>query len=194
MAGHTHVVAIGASLGGLAACRRLLWAMPPDFPAPLLLAQHRLAEAEPLLAELLRREGGLRVVEPDDKAPLEAGTVYVAPSNYHMMVERSGDRIALSTEGAVRYARPSIDVLFESVAVSHAHRAIGVVLTGASDDGARGAQAIKRGGGRVIVQTPAQAESAVAPQAALRRIEPDAVIDVEEIAGVLCRWLLPRPA
>jgi two-component system chemotaxis response regulator CheB len=194
MAGHTYVVAIGASLGGLAACRRLLWGLPPDFPAPLLLAQHRLAEAEPLLAELLRREGGLKVEEPDDKAPLEPGTVYVAPSNYHMMVERSGDRIALSTEGAVRYARPSIDVLFESVAVSHSHRAIGVVLTGASDDGARGAQAIKRSGGRVIVQTPAQAESSVAPQAALRRIEPDAVLNVEEIAGVLCRWLLPRPA
>jgi two-component system, chemotaxis family, protein-glutamate methylesterase/glutaminase len=190
----TAVVAIGASLGGLAACRHVLWGLPRGFPAAVLLAQHRLAEAEPLLAGLLSREDGLPVVEPDDKARLEPGTVYVAPSNYHMMLERSGDHIALSTEGAVRHARPSIDVLFESIAISHGPRAIGVVLTGASDDGARGAQAIKRCGGRVIVQSPDQAESRVAPAAALHRLLPDAVLKVEEIAGVLCSWLLPSKA
>jgi two-component system chemotaxis response regulator CheB len=165
--------------------------LPRGFPAAVLLAQHRLAEAEAILAGLLSRDDGLPVMEPDDKAPLEPGIVYVAPSNYHMMVERSGDRIALSTDAAVRHARPSIDVLFESVALSHGERAIGVVLTGASDDGARGALAIKRSGGRVIVQSPAQAESRVAPDATLGRLAPDAVLDVEDIAGTLCRWLLP---
>jgi two-component system chemotaxis response regulator CheB len=157
----------------------------------VLIAQHRLAEAEPLLAGLLSRADGLTVIEPDDKAPLLPGIVYVAPGNYHMLVERSGDCIALSTEPAVRFARPSIDVLFESVASSFGSRAIGVVLTGASDDGARGAQAIKRAGGRVIVQSPDQAESRVAPAAALARVKADAVLDIEEIAGMLCAWLLP---
>ena len=184
------VVAIGASLGGLHACRRLLWALPRAFPAPILLAQHRLAEAEPLLAGLLSREDGLPVVEPDDKALLVPGTVYVAPGNYHMLVEQGGRSIALSTDAAVRFARPSIDVLFESLAYSLGREAVGVVLTGASDDGARGAEAIKRMGGRVLVQTPESAESAVAPSASLARFRPDAVLEVDAMPEVLCRWLM----
>jgi two-component system, chemotaxis family, protein-glutamate methylesterase/glutaminase len=184
------VVAIGASLGGLQACRQLLWALPRSFPAPILLAQHRLAEAEPLLAGLLSREGGLPVVEPDDKAQLAAGTVYVAPGNYHMLVEQGGRNIALSTDPAVRFARPSIDVLFESLAYSLGRDAIGIVLTGASDDGARGAEAIKRAGGRVLVQTPESAESPVAPSASLARIRPDAVLEVDAMPGLLCSWLM----
>lgn len=184
------VVAIGASLGGLAACRQVLWALPKTFPAAVLIAQHRLADGEALLAGLLAKMDGLTVIEPDDKAQLSTGTVYVAPGNYHMMVERNGGSIALSTEPAVRFARPSIDVLFESVAASFGPRAVAVVLTGASDDGARGAEAVKRAGGRVIVQTPAQAESRVAPDATLSRITPDAVLNVEQIAGLLCAWLL----
>jgi two-component system chemotaxis response regulator CheB len=185
------VIGIGASLGGLNACRRLLWALPRSFPAPILLAQHRLAEGEPILAGLLTREDGLPVVEPDDKAPLAPGVVYVAPGNYHMLVELGGRSIALSTDAAVRFARPSIDVLFESLAHGVGRDAIGIVLTGASDDGARGAEAIKRAGGRVLVQTPESAESAVAPNAALARFRPDAVLDVDEMPGLLCSWLIP---
>jgi two-component system chemotaxis response regulator CheB len=184
------VIGIGASLGGLNACRRLLWALPPSFPAPILLAQHRLADSEPLLVGLLRREQGLSVLEPDDKMPLMPGTVYVAPSNYHMLVEHGGRTVALSTDSAVRFARPSIDVLFESLAHSVGRDAIAIVLTGASDDGARGAEAIKRAGGRVLVQTPATAESSVAPNASLARFTPDAVLNVEAMPDVLCSWLM----
>ncbi|HET9953847.1 MAG TPA: chemotaxis protein CheB [Polyangiaceae bacterium] len=183
------IVGIGASLGGLTACRQVLWDLPSNFPAPILIVQHRLAEAEPLLAGLLGKEDGLRVVEPDDKALLSPGTVYVAPSNYHMLVEQGGTSIALSTEGVVRYARPSIDVLFESMAATFGRGAVAVVLTGSSDDGARGAQAVKRAGGRVIVQTPTQAESRIAPAAAIARMKPDAVVDVEAIAPLLRSWL-----
>lgn len=185
------VIGIGASLGGLSACRRLLWPLPRTFPAPLLLAQHRLAEGEPLLAGLLSREDGLSVLEPDDKTALELGTVYVAPSNYHMLVEHGGRSIALSTDSAVRFARPSIDVLFESLSQAVGRDAIAIVLTGASDDGARGAEAIKRAGGRVIVQTPESAESSVAPCATLARITPDAVLDVDAMPSLLCAWLMP---
>jgi two-component system chemotaxis response regulator CheB len=184
------LIGIGASLGGLNACRRLLWALPRTFPAPILLAQHRLAESEPLLAGLLSREGGLTVIEPDDKAAILPGTVYVAPSNYHMLVEHGGRSIALSTDGAVRFARPSIDVLFDSLAYSVGREAIAIVLTGASDDGARGAEAIKRVGGRVLVQTPESAESSVAPNASLARFKPDAVLDVDAMPELLCAWLM----
>lgn len=192
MQASTTIVAIGASLGGLMACRRVLWALPRTFPAAVLIAQHRQADGESLLAGLLSREGRLPVIEPDDKAPLVAGQVYVAPGNYHLLVERGAQSIALSTDPPVRFARPSIDVLFESVAAGVGRRAIGVVLTGASDDGARGAVAIKRAGGRVIVQTPESAESAIAPRAALARIRPDAVLDLDEIPGLLCKWLMPQ--
>lgn len=189
MPGTFPIVAIGASLGGLTACRKVLWGLPGDFPAAILLAQHRLPAGESLLASLLSSEAGLQAVEPDDKAPIVPGRVYIAPANYHMLVERDGDSIALSTDSAVRYARPSIDVLFESLAASVGVRAIAVVLTGASDDGARGALSIQRAGGRVIVQTPASAESAVLPSATLAQLQPDALLDVAEIAGLLRRWL-----
>jgi two-component system, chemotaxis family, protein-glutamate methylesterase/glutaminase len=184
------IVAIGASLGGLSACRKVLWGLPKGFPAAVLIAQHRQAESEPVLAGLLSSEQGMLAIEPDDKTVIVPGQVYVAPSNYHMLVERGGHAIALSTEPPVRFARPSIDVLFESVASSVGRRGIAVVLTGASDDGAQGALSVKRAGGRVIVQTPASAESAVAPSAALARLRPDAVLDIEHIAGLLCTWLL----
>jgi two-component system, chemotaxis family, protein-glutamate methylesterase/glutaminase len=187
----TAVVAIGSSLGGLLACRKVLWGLPRTFPAAVLIAQHRQPEGEPLLAGLLSSKDGLPVIEPDDKAPLVAGQVYVAPGNYHLLLERGAQSIALSTDAPVRFARPSIDVLFESVAAGAGRRAIGVVLTGASDDGAQGAVAIKRAGGRVIVQSPHSAESAVAPNAALARVEPDAVLDLDEIPALLCKWLMP---
>jgi two-component system chemotaxis response regulator CheB len=183
------IVTIGSSLGGLAACRKVLWALPAGFPAAVLIAQHRQADGDSLLASLLSNEGGLQASEPDDKQVIVPGHVYVAPANYHMLVERGGQNIALSTEPPVRYALPSIDVLFESVAASFGVRAVAVVLTGASDDGAHGAQAVKKAGGRVIVQTPASAESPVAPSATLARIEPDALLDIEDIAVLLRRWL-----
>lgn len=191
MRGTTAVVAIGASLGGLMACRRVLWALPRSFPAPVLIAQHRQPEGEPLLAGLLSNKDTLPVIEPDDKAPIVAGHVYVAPSNYHLLLERGAQSIALSTDPPVRFARPSIDVLFESVAAGVGGRAIGVLLTGASDDGAQGMVAIKRAGGRAIVQSPQSAESAVAPKAALARIVPDAVLDLDQIPVLLCKWLMP---
>jgi two-component system chemotaxis response regulator CheB len=191
MQGTTTVVAIGASLGGLLACRRVLWALPKKFPAAVLIAQHRQAEGEPLLAGLLSSKDGLPVMEPDDKAPLIPGQVYVAPGNYHLLLERGAQSIALSTDPPVRFARPSIDVLFESVAAGVGRRAIAVVLTGASDDGAQGALAVKRAGGRVIVQSPETAESAVAPNATLARLKPDAVLGLDEIPVLLCKWLMP---
>lgn len=156
-----------------------------------MIAQHRQTDSEPILAGLLTGGHGLVVVEPDDKTPIFAGHVYVAPSDYHMLVEQGGSHVALSVDPPVRHSRPSIDVLFESIASSVGQKAIAVILTGASDGGARGAFAIKQAGGRVIVQTPLPAESQVAASAVLKRVKPDAMEDLENIAGRLCSWLLP---
>jgi two-component system chemotaxis response regulator CheB len=180
------IVAIGASLGGLDALSRLLRELPASFACPIVLVQHRRADTEARLAELLGARCALAVSEPDDKEPLVAGHVYVAPANYHLLVELGS--LALSTDPPVCFARPSIDVLFESVADAYGESAIGVILTCSNEDGAHGASAIKIAGGRVLVQDPRTAESSVGPQAAIASTSVDAVLDLPEIAARLREW------
>jgi two-component system, chemotaxis family, protein-glutamate methylesterase/glutaminase len=189
----TPLVALGASLGGLRALSTILSGAPPDLGAALLVAQHRRANAEPLLAQLLARACALPVGDAYDKQPVEPAQVYVAPGDYHLLVEDDGRRLALSTEGPVRHARPSIDVLLESLAASRCEMRVAVLLTGASHDGARGAEAVQRAGGMVVVQAPDEAESPVLPRAVLARLAPDAVLPLAEIGPFL--WgSLPRKA
>jgi two-component system chemotaxis response regulator CheB len=123
------------------------------------------------------------VSDPDDKTPLEPDHVYIAPPDYHVLVEAG--HLALSTEAPVQYARPSIDVLFESVADAYAERAVGIVLTGANADGASGLALIKRRGGVAIVQDPATSEKRAMPDAAIAATHADAVLPLEEIPAFL---------
>jgi two-component system chemotaxis response regulator CheB len=176
-------VAIGTSLGGLRATRTILSRLPQDFPLPVALVQHRTPEPEDSLRMLLQESCALRVHEAEDKDTIVPGRVYIAPANYHLLVE-SGS-FALSVDEKVLSARPSIDVLFESVALRYRSAAIGVVLTGASADGAAGAAAIKRAGGSVIVEDPDTAECRTMPEAALRVARPDQILAVELIADAL---------
>ncbi len=138
------IVVVGASTGGLKALQTLLPALPAEFPAPIVIVQHRGTDSE-ILADFLRRSSKLRVKEPEDKELIEAGNVYLAPRDYHLLIDDGS--FALSTESPVAYARPSIDVLFESASDEYQDRVIGVILTGANRDGARGLQKIKAGGG-----------------------------------------------
>ncbi len=178
------VVVIGASWGGMRALERVLGGMPADFPTPIAVAQHRDIDAEDdLLPKLLARHTELAVADADDKAPLEAGRVLLAPPGYHMLVEDGS--VALSVDEPVQFARPSIDVLFESASEQYGERTVGVVLTGANADGAAGLAAIKRRGGCTIVQDPASAERPEMPEAALA-IGPKVVIGLEGMASVLC--------
>ncbi len=178
------IVAIGASWGGLHAVGTVLEGLGPGFAAPIVVAQHRSPDdAHSILPELLERRSGLPVVDGADKAPLVPGQVVVAPSGYHMLVEDGC--VEMSCEGPVHFSRPSIDVLFESVAEEYGARAIGVLLTGANEDGARGLTAIQRRGGHTIVQDPATSERAEMPRAALAALTPDAVLALEEIASHL---------
>jgi two-component system chemotaxis response regulator CheB len=174
------LIGIGASLGGLRALATLLSALPQDFRTPLVIAQHRAKDSSGALSRFLGDYCALRVSEIVDKAPIMPAQVYLAPSDYHVLIEVGG--FALSTEGPVSAARPSIDVLFESAADVYAERVIGVILTGASEDGARGLARIKRCGGLAIVQSPDTAECGVMPQAAIRAVQADWILPLSEIA------------
>ena len=178
------LIAVGASWGGLQAVGTLLDGLRSEVDAPIVVVQHRGPHAHRGLLEALLREHVERnVTEPHDKDPIERSHVYVAPADYHLLVERG--RFALSLEQHVHYARPSIDVFFQSVAHSYGERAIGIVLTGANVDGATGLAAIKDRGGVAIVQDPRTAARGTMPQAAIDATAADAVLPIEEIAQFL---------
>jgi two-component system chemotaxis response regulator CheB len=177
------VVAIGASRGGFTALQLVLGGLPARFAPAVVIVQHRRAEPESHLAQLLASSCKLPLIEPEDKTPLQPGHVYLAPSDYHLLVEPGF--IALSVDAPVRFARPSIDVLFESTADAYGPAALGVMLTSASDDGAEGARAIKAAGGRMFVQDPATAESPIGPRAALAATQVDGVLTLELVAQTL---------
>jgi two-component system chemotaxis response regulator CheB len=179
------VVVIGTSAGGLAALQVLLPGLPSDFPSPVILVQHRGKEAGSGLCDFLQRWSALPVNEPGDKEAIEPGRAYLAPRDYHLLIE--GRHFALSTEAPVSYARPSIDVLFESAADAYGKGVIGVILTGKNRDGARGLAAIKRCGGLALVEDPSTAESGEMPQAALAATIVDHVLPLAEIAPCLNR-------
>lgn len=176
------LVVVGASWGGLAAISRLLGDLSPDLGIAVALVQHR-ASDQAGLAGLLATRARMPVHDVEDKGPIEPGRVYLAPPDYHLLVEPG--RFSLSTEERVQYARPSIDVLFESAADAYAERVIGVILTGANEDGAAGLARIKERGGVAIVQDPASAERGTMPAAALGATVADAVLPLEEIAPFL---------
>jgi two-component system chemotaxis response regulator CheB len=159
------VIDAGASLGGLHALGLLLQGLPAGFAAPIVIVQHRGKDPDDALCRLLRGRSQLPVSEPIDKERIVPGRVYIAPADYHLLLERGS--FALSTEAPVHYARPSVDVLFESAAESYGPGVVGVVLTGANYDGAAGAAKIQRCGGRIIVQDPETAESRPMPLAAI---------------------------
>jgi len=168
-------VAVGASAGGLQALTIILGELAADFALPILVVQHLHASDDGRFAAHLGELTTLTVVEPGDKDPILPGQVYVAPANYHMLVERD-ETIALSIDERVNHSRPSIDVLFESAAHAFGARLIAVILSGASHDGALGMRTVKALGGLTIAQDPASAEHPVMPQAA---------IDVARIETVL---------
>jgi two-component system chemotaxis response regulator CheB len=170
--GATRLVVIGASWGGLHALSTIVQALPPTLAAPILVVQHRSKDAAGLLVELLQDVTALRVLEAEDKEPLVDGQVYVAPPDYHVLVDDG--HLALSTDAAVRFSRPSIDVALASAGDAFKERAIGVVLTGANDDGSRGLRHVVDRGGWGIVQSPETAEVRTMPEAALRLLRSSA--------------------
>lgn len=181
------LVVIGASWGGLEAVSSLLMQLSPDFPVPILVAQHRSGDMnDGVLERALGRHTALPVKEIDDKDAVVPGVVYVAPADYHLLVEGRG-RVALSVDAPVAYSRPSIDVLFETAADTYGGGVAAVLLTGANEDGTAGLAAVKRRGGITIVQDPETAERREMPESAVRAGVADTVLALEDIPAALER-------
>ena len=181
--GHDLVV-VGASWGGLDVLRRILPTLPAELDAAVVIAQHRSPDSHPTaFRDLLGAVTRLNVREAADKDALRAGTVYIAAPDYHLLVD--GDGLSLSTDEPVLFARPSIDVLFESAAESFRERCLGVVLTGANADGANGLARIAELGGAAIVQDPEEAQRDEMPRAALAAVPGARVVPSGEIGSLV---------
>ena len=183
------VVAIGCSWGGLTALGAIFDRLPPDLDAAVVVIQHRM-HARSELAGLLGQHTTWEVCEADDKEELSPRRVFLAPPGYHLLVD--GRRFALSTEAPVNNSRPSLDVTFESMAETFADRLVGVVLTGANDDGARGLVEVVRHGGSAIVQDPATAEKPTMPEAALAAVPEATVAPLDGLAAAIVQAIRER--
>lgn len=179
------MIVMGTSLGGMKALQKVFSALPGTFPAPLAVVMHRHKEADDFLVQYLQRDCALPVAEVMDKDPICPGRIYLAPADYHLLVEPG--YFSLSVDDQIQFARPSIDVLFESAADVFGAGVIGVVLTGANHDGADGAGRIQRQGGVVVVEDPKSAVCPVMPEAAIRSAASSHVCALEGIAALLVR-------
>ena len=177
-------VVIGASAGGVQALGTLLPALPAELTVPCFIVLHLPRERPSLLPEIFGPHCRRPIEEAQDKEPVRPGTVYVAPPDYHLMIDR-GPALALSTDDLVHFSRPSIDVLFESATDVYGAGLLGIILTGWNQDGADGLAAVQRAGGLTIVQHPDTAEAPVMPQSARARSSAHLVLDLGEIAALL---------
>lgn len=177
-------VVIGASTGGIEALKGILSKLPQDFPVPILIAQHLPSDTNSILANILNSGCKLKVKEAIDKEPIVSGNVFLAPPNYHLLVEKA-HTIALSLDRPVNWSRPSIDVLFESAAIAYKDKLIGILLTGASEDGALGLKAISENNGFTIVQNPDSAESTIMPSAGIREASVNMILSLDIIGSTL---------
>jgi len=185
------LVCLGASWGGLQAIGRILADLPEEFDLPIAIAQHRHPDSqEGTLAELLQAQTNRPVLDVEDKMAIEPRHVYVAPPNYHLLVERGS--FALSVDERIKFARPSIDVLFETAADAYGAGVIGIILTGANEDGALGLARIKKAGGVALIQDPLGAARRTMPDAAIATTMADAILPLDAIGKfVYGLWVNP---
>ncbi|MEA3536799.1 chemotaxis protein CheB [Rhizobium sp. CC-YZS058] len=177
-------VVIGASAGALEALSIILPSLKADFPWPIFVIVHLPPDKRSVLAQIFDAKCALTAIEAEDKEPVRAGTIYFSPPDYHMLIE-DRETIALSNEDEVLFSRPSIDVSFESAADVWGETLVGVVLTGANQDGAKGLRAIVRAGGTALVQDPKGAYASAMPEAALAACPQAQVLSLSQIASHL---------
>lgn len=185
-------VVIGVSAGALEALRTILGQLPPDFDLPVLVAAHRHPDSDDYLERTLDTGCAIKVKQAIDKESIQSRAVYFAPPDYHLLVE-DDQTLSLTMDEPVNFARPSIDVLFESAADVYGPALVGLILTGANADGSRGLEKIKHRGGQALVQSPETAAFREMPRAALERIKADAILPLAEI-GLTLRALAATPA
>lgn len=182
--GGIEAVVVGASAGGVEAVIRLLVALPADARAAFFVVLHLPRERQSLLPGIFQSRCALPVQEAEDKEPVQAGRVYVAPPDYHLLLDQ-GPSLALSSDEPVNYSRPAIDVLFESAADVYGQRLLGVILTGGNQDGAAGLAAVRRAGGTAVVQRPDSAQVSLMPSSALALSPDSEVLELDGIARLL---------
>ncbi len=180
----TRAVVIGASAGAVQALQAILPSLPAGYRLPVLVVVHVPPDRSNVLLPLFQAKCRMAVKEAEDKEPVVGGMIYFAPSDYHLLVE-SDESLALSTDEAVNYSRPSIDVLFESAADAYGEGLVGVILTGANHDGAEGLKAVTDAGGVAIVEEPAGAYASAMPDAALAACPEAKAMTLDAIASYL---------
>ena len=179
-------IVIGVSSGGMNAMKIMFSLLPKNFSTPIIIVQHIGARSDGHFIKLLNKQSNVSIKEADEKEKIENGTVYIAPPNYHLMIERDKS-FSLTIEERVNYARPAIDVLFESAADAYKDKLIGVILTGSSSDGSLGLKKIKEYGGLTIAQDPKTAESGYMPASAIAVVRMDFILSLEEIIKLLIK-------
>lgn len=177
-------IVIGASTGGMMAIMDLLSGLEKGFKLPIIIVLHRQRNIKDHLTEIIQKKCNITIKEADEKESIVPGTAYLAPSNYHLLIE-DDKTFSLTYSELVNFSRPSIDVLFESASEVYKDKLIGVILTGANFDGSHGLKMIKKNGGLTIVQNPVTAESDIMPKAAIAKTDPDYIMSLLEIADYL---------
>lgn len=179
-------IVIGASAGGMDAIKSILMPLQEEFQVPILIVQHLGPHSDGYMARHLNELCKINVKEADEKEKIIPGNVYIAPSNYHLLVEKD-ETLSLTVDPKVNYSRPSIDVLFESAAEVYENKLIGIILTGGNGDGSKGLKRIKEFGGLAIVQDPRTAEADFMPKAAMKASEVDYILSLNKISNKLIK-------
>lgn len=180
----TDLIVIGASAGGVAAMLYLFKVLPASFSIPIVALLHMPDNRDSNLAEVFQHWVAMRVKEAEDKESVLPGNLYFAPPGYHLSIEE--ERVfSLSCEPPINYSRPAIDILMESAAYAYGESLVGVLLTGANYDGAKGLMEIKKAGGITLVQDPNEAQSADMPREAINYQKPDYILSLGEIKNML---------
>lgn len=173
-------IIIGGSAGSFKITSRINASLPADYPLPVIICMHRLRNVKTGIITALSNNTRIHICEPFDKDPIEAGKVYIAPANYHLLIEQ-GSYFSLSTVKPVNHSRPSIDVAMRSAAGVYRKRLVGILVSGANSDGAEGMMAIHKAGGTTLVQEPSEAEIPTMPEAAIDSFKPDYIYNADKI-------------
>ena len=179
-------IVIGTSAGGLFALSAILEKLPADYSVPVLIVQHRAKDQKDLLEELLQSKCKIKIKQADEKEQIQPGIVYIAPPDYHLLVERD-QTLSLSSDKPVRYSRPSIDVLFDSAADAFQDKLLAIILTGANNDGTAGIEKVKKHGGTTIAQNPADAHFPSMPRASIATGKIDEILTLAGIQNFLLK-------
>lgn len=180
-------VIIGGSAGSLKVILNLLPQLSPVLSIPVVVVLHRLSHSTSSLEGLLAARTSLRVKEAEDKDQLTASTIYIAPADYHLLIEKDLS-VSLDVSEKVLFSRPSIDVALQSAAEAFGAGLLAVLLSGANHDGAEGLKEVKDAGGMVAIQDPSQADNGVMPEAALKLVKPDYVLSDGQLSSVINAW------